>query len=29
LRRGSWIGDILGDVILQNTTWVSMTTSDQ
>jgi hypothetical protein len=25
-RRGSWVGDILGDVILQNTTWVSATT---
>jgi hypothetical protein len=29
LRRGSWVGDILGDVILQNTTWVSMTTPYQ
>jgi hypothetical protein len=28
-RRGSWVGDILGDVILQNTTWVSVTTPDQ
>jgi hypothetical protein len=28
-RRGSWVGDILGDVILQNTTWVSTTTPDQ
>jgi hypothetical protein len=28
-RRGSWVGDILGDVILQNTTWVSATTPDQ
>jgi hypothetical protein len=27
-RRGSWVGDILGDVILQNTTWVSATTPD-
>jgi hypothetical protein len=25
-RRGSWVGDILGDVILQTTTWVSATT---
>jgi hypothetical protein len=29
LRRGSWVGDILGDVILQNTTWVSATTPYQ
>jgi hypothetical protein len=28
-RRGSWIGDILGNVILQNTTWVSATTQYQ
>jgi hypothetical protein len=28
-RRRSWVGDILGDVILQNTTWVSVTTPDQ
>jgi hypothetical protein len=28
-RRGSWVADILGDAILQNTTWVSMTTPDQ
>jgi hypothetical protein len=28
-RRGSWVGDIIGDVILQNTTWVSATTPDQ
>jgi hypothetical protein len=28
-RRGSWVGDILGDVILQNTTWVSATTPGQ
>jgi hypothetical protein len=28
-RRGSWVGDILGDVILQNTIWVSATTLDQ
>jgi hypothetical protein len=29
LRRGSWIGDKLRDVILQQTTWVSVTTPDQ
>jgi hypothetical protein len=29
LRRGSWIGDKLCDVILQQTTWLSMTTPDQ
>jgi hypothetical protein len=28
-RRGSWVGDILGDVILQTTTWVSATTPCQ
>jgi hypothetical protein len=28
-RKGSWVGDILGDVILQNATWVSATTPDQ
>jgi hypothetical protein len=28
-RRGSWVRDIIGDVILQNTTWVSATTPDQ
>jgi hypothetical protein len=26
LRRGSWVGDILRNVILQQATWVSMTT---
>jgi hypothetical protein len=26
---GGWVGDILGDVILQNTTWVRATTPDQ
>jgi hypothetical protein len=28
-RRGIWIGDKLHDVILQQTTWVSVTTPDQ
>jgi hypothetical protein len=28
-RRGSWVRDILGDVILQTTTWVSATTPGQ
>jgi galactitol-specific phosphotransferase system IIC component len=28
-RRGSWVRDILGDIILQNITWVSATTLDQ
>jgi hypothetical protein len=28
-RRGSWVRDILGDVILQTTTWVSATTLGQ
>jgi hypothetical protein len=28
LRRGSWVGDILRNVILQQATWVSMTTSN-
>jgi hypothetical protein len=27
-RRGSWVGDILGNVILHNTTWVGATTPD-
>jgi hypothetical protein len=27
--RGSRVEDILGNVILQNTTWVSMTTPEQ
>jgi hypothetical protein len=26
LRRGSWVGDILRNVILQQAAWVSMTT---
>jgi hypothetical protein len=26
LGRGSWVGDILCNVILQQATWVSMTT---
>jgi hypothetical protein len=26
LRRGSWVGDKLRNVILQQATWVSMTT---
>jgi hypothetical protein len=29
LREGSWIGGVLGDVILQTTTWVSATTPGQ
>jgi hypothetical protein len=29
LRRGSWIGDKLRDVIMQQTTWVSATTPYQ
>jgi hypothetical protein len=28
-RRGSWVGDILSNVILQQTTWVSVTTPGQ
>jgi hypothetical protein len=28
-RRGSWVGDILGDVILQKTTWVIVISPDQ
>jgi hypothetical protein len=28
-RRGTRVGDILGDVVLQNTTWLSTTTPDQ
>jgi hypothetical protein len=28
-RRGSWVGDIRGDAILQKTTWVSATTLGQ